>query len=82
MSGFCGKSQSDSIFFSKSAHLQEPVAAPVERREDGGMDIAAVDALQSEVKRLYRMGPRAIGRVRRCGAGQGVFRHFRPWGVL
>ena len=49
MSGFCGKSQLDSNFFPESAHLQEPVAAPVERREDGGMDVAAVDALQREV---------------------------------
>ena len=72
-----------------SSHLKEPIAASVEGRKDGRVDVAAVDALQCEKYSQYLQacsgqylqvsiyGGVVMWRV--CEAG--VFRHLRPWGV-
>ena len=41
-------------------HLQEPVAAPVEGLEDGGVDVAAVDTLHSLHLQLHVILPRCL----------------------
>lgn len=69
-----------------ATYLKEPVAPPVESGDDGGMDIAAVQALGREEKREFswkegrKEGDRQCNREGARGAvplsaGQGRLRH-------
>ena len=56
-----------------ATYLKEPVAPPVEGGDDGGMDIAAVQALGREEKREFswKEGRRGGGRHNREGGRKG-----------